>query len=234
MLKVEHLDVAYGDLQVLWDLSFEMKPGSIVALLGPNGAGKTTTLKAISGLMHPIRGEIYFKDNRIDGQPSHEIVNLGLSLVPEWKGVFYSLTVRENLEMGAYPEEARSSQTVTMAEIFKTFPILEERQNQKARTLSGGERQMLGIGRALMSKPKLLILDEPSLGLAPLLVKEIFNVIQRINDEGVAVLLVEQNTNSALKIASYAYIIEQGRIVGEGTGDELLQDQRVVEAYLGT
>ena len=233
MLRIEDLDVAYGDLQVLWGLSLEVEQGSTVALIGPNGAGKTTTLMTIAGLMRPMKGEIHFNGTRIDTAPAHQIVNLGLSLVPEWKGIFTSLSVRRNLELGAYPPKAREQREQTMAEVLEIFPILEQRQHQLAGTLSGGERQMLGIGRALMARPRLLILDEPSLGLAPLVVERIFEVLQRINSQGVSIFLVEQNTQLALQMSVHAYVLENGRIVEQGPGESLLADDRVRETYLG-
>jgi branched-chain amino acid transport system ATP-binding protein len=233
MLRVENLDVAYGDLQVLWDVSLQVEPGSTVAVVGPNGAGKTTALKTIAGLMRPSRGQIHFNGTRIDAHPPHQIVNSGISLVPEWKGIFTSLSVRKNLKLGAYPSKARPHHDQNLQEVFQIFPILNERQDQQASTLSGGERQMLGIGRALMSRPSLLILDEPSLGLAPLVVEHIFEVLRRINGQGVSILLVEQNIRLALEMSDHAYILENGRIAGQGAGERLLSDDRVREAYLG-
>ncbi|MBE7555672.1 MAG: ABC transporter ATP-binding protein [Anaerolineales bacterium] len=233
MLKVEGLDVCYGDLQVLWDVSLEVEQGDIVALIGPNGAGKTTTLKTIAGLLKPSRGQVTFCGERIDRCFPHQIVDLGLSLVPEWKGVFASLSVLENLELGAFPAKARPGKAATLSQVFEIFPILAERQAQKAGTLSGGERQMLAIGRAMMSRPTLLMLDEPSLGLAPLIVKQIFEVIKRVSAEGVSILLVEQNVRLSLEIARHAYVIESGRIVQHDSAECLLRDERVKEAYLG-
>jgi branched-chain amino acid transport system ATP-binding protein len=233
MLKVEGLDVCYGDLQVLWDVSLEVDQGDIVALIGPNGAGKTTTLKTIAGLLKPSRGQVSFCGERIDPRFPHQIVDLGLSLVPEWKGVFASLSVLENLELGAFPAKARPSKAATLGQVFEIFPILAERQAQKAGTLSGGERQMLAIGRAMMSRPTLLMLDEPSLGLAPLIVRQIFEVIKRVSAEGVSILLVEQNVRLSLEIARHAYVIESGRIVQHDRAASLLRDERVKEAYLG-
>lgn len=233
MLRVESLDVCYGDLQVLWDVSLEVEQGDIVALIGPNGAGKTTTLKTIAGLLKPSRGQVSFCGERIDLRFPHQIVDLGLSLVPEWKGVFASLSVLENLELGAFPAKARPSKAATLSQVFEIFPILAERQAQKAGTLSGGERQMLAIGRAMMSRPTLLMLDEPSLGLAPLIVKQIFEVIKQISAEGVSILLVEQNVRLSLEIARRAYVIESGRIVQHDSAASLLRDERVKEAYLG-
>jgi branched-chain amino acid transport system ATP-binding protein len=233
MLRLEHLQVSYGDIQVLWDVALHVPEKSIVALLGPNGAGKSTALKTILGLMHPSSGRIWFRDQDITRKPSHQIVNAGLYLVPEWRGTFSTLSVLENLELGAFAAHARPVKDQTLKHVFDLFPRLHERQSQKAGTLSGGERQMLAIGRALMARPQMLILDEPSLGLAPLIVEDTFKVIQQINAEGVTIFIVEQNIHKALAIASYAYIIETGRIVGEGTSAELLSDQRIQGAYLG-
>ena len=233
MLHINGIDVAYGDLQVLWDVSLEVGPKSVVAMVGPNGAGKTTTLRAVMGLLRPTQGRITFLDQDITKTATHEIVNMGLCLVPEWRGTFSTLTVLENLELGAFPKAARAKKDVSMQRVFEIFPILAERQSQRAGTLSGGQRQMLAIGRALMLQPKLLILDEPSLGLAPLIVEDIFNVIKQISTEGISILVVEQNVNMALEIAQYAYVIETGRIVQQDTGAKLLTDERVRSAYMG-
>ncbi|MCB9078225.1 MAG: ABC transporter ATP-binding protein [Anaerolineaceae bacterium] len=233
MLHISRIDVAYGDLQVLWDVSLEVGPKSVVAMVGPNGAGKTTTLRAVMGLLRPAQGRITFMGQDITQTPTHEIVNMGLCLVPEWRGTFSTLTVLENLELGAFPKAARAKKTESMQRVFEIFPILAERQSQRAGTLSGGQRQMLAIGRALMLQPKLLILDEPSLGLAPLIVDDIFKVIKQISTEGISILVVEQNVNMALEIAQYAYVIETGRIVQHDTGAKLLTDERVRSAYMG-
>lgn len=233
MLRLENLQVSYGDIQVLWGVSLEVPEGSIVALLGPNGAGKTTTLKTVLGIMRSTQGRIYFQGKDITATPPHMIVNAGLYLVPEWRGTFSTLSVLENLELGAFVPHARAVKDRTLKHVFELFPRLYERQGQKAGTLSGGERQMLAIGRALMARPKMLILDEPSLGLAPLIVADTFQIIQQINSESVTILIVEQNVHKALAISSYAYIIEAGVIVGEGTSSDLLSDQRILDAYLG-
>jgi len=233
MLRLEHLQVSYGDFQVLWDISLHVPEKSIVALLGPNGAGKSTTLKTVLGLMRPSQGKIWFCDQDITRQSPHQIVNSGLYLVPEWRGTFSTLSVLENLELGAFVSHARSQKDQTLKHVYDLFPRLHERRTQNAGTLSGGERQMLAIGRALMAQPKMLILDEPSLGLAPLVVRDIFSIIQYINQQGVTIFIVEQNVHKALEIASYAYIIETGSIVGEGTSADLMSDQRIQEAYLG-
>lgn len=234
MLKVENIDVSYGDIQVLWGVSLEIPENKIVAMLGSNGAGKSTTLATILGMMRPKNGSITFKGQDITRTPTHQIVDRGLFLVPEWRGTFSTLSVLENLELGAFPTHARPHRDESLRHVFEIFPRLEERQSQRAGTLSGGERQMLAIGRALMARPELLILDEPSLGLAPLIVENIFKVIRRINKEdGVTILIVEQNVNLTLETADYGYILENGSIVGEGSSEELLSDKRIQEAYLG-
>jgi branched-chain amino acid transport system ATP-binding protein len=232
MLEVEGLEVAYGDLQVVWGVSFRVPKDSIVAILGPNGAGKTTSLLALMGLLPVMAGSASFHGSSLIGVPTHEMVERGLVMIPEERATFASLTVTENLELGAYTPRARSSRSETMAEVYDTFPRLAERKSQKAGTLSGGERQMLAIGKALMARPELLILDEPSLGLAPIIVDQIFGVIREIRDRGVSVLMVEQHLEMALESADYAYILEAGSIVTEGTGPELEADTRVQEAYL--
>ena len=234
MLKLDNLHVSYGDIQVLWGVSMEVPDGAIVALLGSNGAGKSTTLKAALGMMRPSTGRVYFRGQDITRKSTHSIVRSGLFLVPEWRGTFSTLSVLENLELGAFSSRARPEKDETLKRVFSIFPILEERQSQYAGTLSGGERQMLAIGRALMARPDMLILDEPSLGLAPLIVSNIFEIIQQINsEEGVTVLVVEQNVHMALKVANYGYILENGSIVGEGSSESLLNDQKIQEAYLG-
>ena len=234
MLRLENLHVSYGDIQVLWGVSLNVPEKSIVALLGSNGAGKSTTLKTVLGMMTPSQGQITFKGGSIVNKPTHEIVDSGLFLVPEWRGTFSTLSVLENLDLGAFPSHARPYKSQTLKHVFDIFPRLYERQKQRAGTLSGGERQMLAIGRALMAKPELLILDEPSLGLAPLIVENIFKVIRQINQqEGVTILIVEQNVHLTLQSADYGYILENGMIVGEGKSDELLSDKRIQEAYLG-
>jgi branched-chain amino acid transport system ATP-binding protein len=232
MLTIENLHVAYNEIQVVWGVSLSIPEQSIVALLGPNGAGKTTTLKSVLGLLPPKRGEVTFQGQSLVGKGPHEIVNAGLTLVPEWRGTFSTLTVLENLELGAFPPRARPHKDKTLREVFEVFPRLAERKTQLAGTMSGGERQMLAIGRALMAKPDLLILDEPSLGLAPLIVENTFEVIKLINQQGVSILIVEQNVHLTLETASYGYIIETGRIVKEGPCAELMQDPAVKEAYL--
>jgi branched-chain amino acid transport system ATP-binding protein len=232
MLRVDGLEVAYGDLQVVWGVSFEVPTGSIVAILGPNGAGKTTTLLALMGLLPVKAGAASFKGSSLVGMPTHQMVEHGVVMIPEERAAFSSLTVEENLELGAYTPRARPSRAETMEEVYETFPRLAERKTQSAGTLSGGERQMLAIGKALMARPELLILDEPSLGLAPIVVEQIFKVVSQIRDRGVSVLMVEQHLEMALESADYAYILEMGSIVTEGTGPELEADARVQEAYL--
>lgn len=232
MLKVDGLEVAYGDLQVVWGVTFEVPEDSIVGILGPNGAGKTTTLLALMGLLPVKAGSASFKGSSLIGLPTHQMVDLGLVMIPEERAAFATLTVEENLELGAYTPRARTRQNETMEEVYDTFPRLAERKSQPAATLSGGERQMLAIGKALMARPELLILDEPSLGLAPIIVEQIFDVIRDIRDRGVSVLMVEQHLEMALESADYAYILERGSIVAEGTSSELEADARVQEAYL--
>jgi len=232
MLTVTNLQVAYGVFQVVWDVSFTVPWGAIVALIGPNGAGKSTTLKAILGLLPARGGQVTFEDKPILGRPTHEIVQAGLALVPEARATFATLTVLENLELGAFCERARVGRAETLGEVFEIFPRLKERQSQLVGTLSGGERQMVAIGKALMGKPDLLILDEPSQGLAPLVVERIFDVIEQINQRGMSILLVEQNVQLSLETAQMGYVIEQGRIVNEGKSSDLLGDSRVKDAYL--
>lgn len=233
MLKVEHIDVFYGDLQVLWDVSFEVHEGEIVVLLGANGAGKSTTLKTISSLLKPARGSITFEGTRLDEVPSNKIIEYGLAHVPEGRRLFPEMTVEENLIVGSLTPESRAKRGQTMERIYGLFPRLKERRRQAAGTLSGGEQQMLAIGRGLMSLPKLIMFDEPSLGLAPILVSEIFRIAQMVNEEGVTVLLVEQNVHHTLGICHRAYVLENGRITLAGTGQEFLNNDHIKEAYLG-
>ena len=232
MLRVEHLQVAYGDLQVVWDVSFEVPPRSIVAIIGPNGAGKSTTMRAVMSLLPTMGGDVSFDGRSIMGMPTHGIVEAGLVMVPEEKATFSGLTVQDNLELGAFPRRVRAQRSETMEKIYSLFPRLSERRSQLAGTLSGGERQMLAIGKSLMAQPEMLVLDEPSLGLAPIIVEDIFRIITEIRSSGVPVLLVEQHVEMTLEVADRAYILEQGRIVGDGTSAELLADQRVRDAYL--
>lgn len=233
MLKVENINAFYGDLQALWGVSLEVNEGELVALVGPNGAGKTTTLKVITGLIKLASGSITFLDKDIGQEAAHKIVQFGISQVPEGGRIFSGMSVLENLELGAFIPEARKFKDESLGWVYKIFPRLEERQSQQAGTLSGGERQMLAIGRALMAKPKLLMFDEPSFGLAPILVQQMFEMIEEINKQGVTVLLVEQNVRAALELAQRAYVIENGQIVGEGKGDDLLSFESIRSAYLG-
>jgi branched-chain amino acid transport system ATP-binding protein len=233
MLSIKGVDAYYGHLQALWDVSLEVNEGELVALVGPNGAGKTTTLRVITGLLKPASGSIHFNDQCLDREEAHDIVGLGISQVPEGGRVFVGMSVLENLELGAFLSKARASKDESLKWVYGIFPRLEERMEQRAGTLSGGERQMLAIGRALMSKPKLLLLDEPSFGLAPILVEHIFEMITEINKQGVTILLVEQNIRAALELADRAYVIENGRVVGQGVHEDLLSFESVRSAYLG-
>ncbi len=233
MLKVEHIDAHYGDLQILWDVSFEVRDGEIVVLLGANGAGKSTTLKTISSLLKPTSGSVTFDGTRLNEVPPHKIIEFGVAHVPEGRRLFPEMTVEENLIIGSLTREARAKRSDTMAWIYQLFPRLQERRTQAAGTLSGGEQQMLAIGRGLMSLPKLLMFDEPSLGLAPILVTEIFRIVETINKEGMTVLLVEQNVKHTLAMCDRAYVLENGRITLSGTGKEFLNNEHIKEAYLG-
>ena len=233
MLKVDNIDVYYGAIHAIKGISIEVPKGEIVTLVGSNGAGKSTTLRTISGLMKPKNGTILFEDKNIVGVPAHKIVGMGLCQVPEGRHVFANMSVMENLELGAYLRNEKDGIARDLEDVFKKFPRLLERKDQISGTLSGGEQQMLAMGRALMSRPRLLLLDEPSMGLAPLLVKEIFNIIKEINESGTTVLLVEQNANMALSIADKAYVLETGRIALAGTAQELASSEAVRKAYLG-
>jgi len=231
LLVVDDIEVRYGNIRALKGVSFEVAEGEIVALLGANGAGKTTTQKTVSGMLRPSLGAIVYDGQRIDGIPAHELIRLGVCHVPEGRHVFPRMTVAENLEMGAF--RFKSVDQVDLDHVLELFPRLAERYKQQAGTLSGGEQQMLAIGRGLMGKPRLLLLDEPSMGLAPLVVAQIFDIVQQVNREGVTVLLVEQNAAQALSLAHRGYVLETGEIVLSGTGGELLADDRVRAAYLG-
>ncbi|NQM12891.1 ABC transporter ATP-binding protein [Streptococcus suis] len=233
MLKVENLSVHYGVIEAVKNVSFEVNEGEVVTLIGANGAGKTSILRTISGLVRPSSGTISFLGNEIQKVPARKIVADGLSQVPEGRHVFAGLTVMENLEMGAFLRNNREESQANLKKIFARFPRLEERKNQDAATLSGGEQQMLAMGRALMSQPKLLLLDEPSMGLAPIFIQEIFDIIQDIQKQGTTVLLIEQNANKALAIADRGYVLETGKVVLTGTGKELLASEEVKKAYLG-
>ncbi|TGE39469.1 ABC transporter ATP-binding protein [Desulfosporosinus fructosivorans] len=232
MLNISGLSTNYGSIQAIKGIDLDVPKGSIVSLIGANGAGKTTTMKSLVGLLKPHAGQIKFLSQEIRGFAPHKIVNLGMSLVPEGRNILAGMTVLENLEMGAYQRKDKEV-LADLEKIFKRFPILGERKQQLGGTLSGGQQQMLAIGRALMARPKLLLLDEPSMGLAPLVVADIFKVIQEINQEGTTILLVEQNVRQALKIARYAYVLETGKIVLHGKAEEVAKNPRVMEAYLG-
>jgi branched-chain amino acid transport system ATP-binding protein len=233
MLRVNSLNVAYGDAQALWDVTFNVREKEICSLVGANGAGKTTVLSTILGMIRPFSGQIEFLGSRIEGKRPPAIVDLGISLVPEGRRLFSKLTVLENLELGAFTKQARPQTKQTMTWVTEIFPILEERKGQLAGALSGGMQQMLAIGRGLMAKPKLLMLDEPSLGLAPLIVKMLFEVIQKLNDRHVTILLVEQNIHQALKISQNAFVMKTGKIVLMGKGSELMADPEIKKAYMG-
>ncbi len=233
LLSIRDLVVHYGVIRALSGISLEVPEGRIVALIGANGAGKSTTLRAISGLVRPTSGEVSFAGRSIAGLASHEIVALGVAQAPEGRGIFLNLTVRENLDLGAYLRRDRSGIEADREKAFALFPILKERSHQVSGTLSGGEQQMLAVARALMSRPRLLLLDEPSLGLAPQVVDRIFQVIQEINEAGMSLLLVEQNANMALQVAHHAYVLETGSVVMQGSGRELLESPDVRKAYLG-
>ena len=233
LLEVKDINVFYGVIQAIKDVSFEVNQGEIVALIGANGAGKTSIMHTISGLIHSQGGSIHFNNQDITKLSAHKIPELGLIQVPEGRHVFTQMTVLENLEMGAYLRKDKEDIQKDLQNVFKRFPRLEERKSQLAGTLSGGEQQMLAMGRALMAKPKLLLLDEPSMGLSPILVNEIFDIIQKINKDGVTVLLVEQNANKALSIANRAYVLETGKITVSGDAYDVANNPKVREAYLG-
>ena len=233
MLKVSGIDVFYGDLQVLWDVSFEVRDKEILVLVGANGAGKSTTLKTISGLLKPRKGSIEFDGVRLDQLPPDKVIGQGVVHVPEARRLFREMSVEENLIMGSLSPEARKKRTQTMEWVYELFPRMKERRKQAAGTMSGGEQQMCAIGRGLMALPKVLMFDEPSLGLSPILVQEVFEIAKRINKEGVTVMLVEQNVRQTLAMCDRAYVLENGRVVLQGTGKELSNDPHVKEAYLG-
>jgi len=233
MLSVNQIQVSYGDVQVLWDVSLKVESKELAVLIGANGAGKSTTLNTISGMLHPRSGNIEFNGERIDTAPASRVVELGISQVPEGRRLFPEMTVLENLELGSYMAEAKKRRDETLNWVFSIFPALKERRKQLAGTLSGGEQQMVAVGRGLMARPRLLMLDEPSLGLAPILVREVFKVVERVNSEGVTILLVEQNVKHTLAVATHAYVLENGRIVMEGKGNDLLNNDHVKKAYLG-
>ena len=233
LLKVSDLKVSYGGIEALRGISFDVEQGQIVTLIGANGAGKSTTLRTISGLVKPAGGKIEFEGKDITGMDPQKIVSSGIALVPEGRHVFANLTVRENLKIGAYLRKDKPGIEQDMEKVFDLFPRLRERDWQLAGTLSGGEQQMLAVGRAMMTRPKLMMMDEPSLGLAPLIVKEIFEIIKMLSNTGITILLIEQNANAALRCANTGYVLETGRITMSGPGEALLNDQRVKDAYLG-
>lgn len=233
MLEVSHIRVCYDQVPAIHDVSFRIEEGEIVSIIGANGAGKSTLLKTISGFLHPDPGQIEFLGEGIDQLPAHRIVELGISHVPEGRRIFQYMTVQRNLRLGAYTQKSEEIREETLQQIYEIFPVLKERMNQKGGTLSGGEQQMLAIARGLMSRPKLLMLDEPSLGLMPTLVTQVFDTIRRIKAEGTTILLVEQNVREALELADRAYVLQTGNIVLEGTGEELLESDLVRKAYLG-
>ncbi len=233
LLEVKDLNVYYGAIHALQGISFNVDEGEIVSLIGANGAGKSTTLKTVSGLLHPRSGQVNLRGESLVNTPAQDIVRKGVIHVPEGRRIFAPLTVQENLEMGAFTRTDPAEIQASMERVFKSFPRLKERLSQLGGTLSGGEQQMLAIGRGMMARPKVLLLDEPSMGLAPILVEEIFSIIQEINSQGVSILLVEQNALMALSVAHRGYVLETGRIVLTGTGQELLQNPQVMKAYLG-
>jgi branched-chain amino acid transport system ATP-binding protein len=234
LLNVTNLNVFYGDAQALWDVNFKVHEGEVFSIIGSNGSGKSTILRALSGLIRPSSGQIEFLGSRIDGKSPMEMVDIGISLVPEGRGLFSTLTVMENLELGAFTKRARPLMQKTLAQMANVFPIIRTRPNQLAGKMSGGEQQMVAIARALMSKPKLLMLDEPSLGLAPIIVKGMFEIIAILKEQGATILLVEQNIHQALRIADHACVIKTGRITMIGTGRELLADPEIHKAYMGS
>jgi branched-chain amino acid transport system ATP-binding protein len=233
MLEVSNINTFYGNIQALWDVSLTIEEAELVALVGANGAGKTTLLNTISGLLPPASGQIEFLGERIDRLQSHTIVELGMSHIPEGRKLFPDMSVRENLEMGAYTKRVWKQKQETLDEVYQLFPILKARKGQLARTLSGGEQQMVAMGRGLMSKPRLCIIDEPSSGLAPLVVDEVFQTIQGLRGQGMAIFLIEQNVQQTLEIADRAYVLENGRIVLSGESKELLQEEMIKKAFLG-
>ena len=233
MLEVNNLSTFYGNIQALWDVCLTVDENEIVAIIGANGAGKSTLLHTISGLIHPTSGSITFLGERIDGLAAHTIVEMGISHIPEGRRLFTEMSVRENLEMGSYLKRAWKYKEETLEQVYSTFPILKEREGQLARTLSGGEQQMLAMGRGLMSRPKLCIVDEPSNGLAPRLVLEVFQIIKTLREQGITILLIEQNVKHTLEIADRACVLENGRLALEGSCDKLLASDHVRKAYLG-
>ncbi|MGQ9677477.1 MAG: ABC transporter ATP-binding protein [Chloroflexota bacterium] len=233
MLKVEGLSVAYGSLRALWDVSLEVNQGELVAIIGSNGAGKTTLLRTISGLLQPMSGTISFLGQRIDALPSHKICEMGLVHIPEGRRLFPLMSVGDNLDMGAYPITARKHRLESLAKVLGVFPLLKDRRHQEAGTLSGGEQQMLAVGRGLMTKPALLMLDEPTLGLSPVLARQILDTLKVLNDQGLTILLISQEVFQSLNIASRAYVIENGRVALEGRACDVLNNELVRSHYLG-
>ncbi len=233
MLEIRNIDVFYGDVQVLWDVSFEVKKGEVVALIGANGAGKSTTLKTVSGLLRPRAGSVLFEGTPIHTVEPFRLIELGIAHCPEARRLFTEMTVEENLDMGSLRGEAKAKREMTKKTVFRFFPRLRERSRQPAGLLSGGEQQMVAIGRGLMAMPKLMMFDEPSLGLAPILVREIFDIIRKIREQGTTVLIIEQNVKQTLAIADRAFVLENGRVVMQGTGQALMRDEHVKTAYLG-
>lgn len=233
MLRVENLESGYGEMQVLWGVSIEVKKGTITTVLGPNGAGKTTTLKTIFGIVKPWKGSIMFNGKDVTTLPPHKKVNLGMTMVLEGRHLFPNMTVEENLRLGAYTKKAENSMENSLELVYTLFPVLKERSKQKAGTLSGGEQQMVAIARALMTSPELILMDEPSQGLAPKLVVEVFNTISKLKDEGLTILLVEQNIFASLEISDYAYVLSEGKVVEEGTVEEIKESEEVKKAYVG-
>jgi branched-chain amino acid transport system ATP-binding protein len=233
VLEVSNINTFYGKIQALWAVSLRIDEAEIVAMVGGNGAGKTTLLNTISGLLRPASGQVVFRGNRIDGLESHAIVDLGMSHIPEGRKLFPDMSVRENLEMGAYPRRVWKHKQETLDEVYQLFPFLRARQGQLARTLSGGEQQMVAMGRGLMSRPRLCVIDEPSSGLAPIVVDEIFHIIEGLREQGIAIFLIEQNVQQTLEIADRAYVLENGRITSEGESGNLLKEEHIRKAYLG-
>ena len=233
MLEIRNLSAAYGMVEILWDVSFKVEQGEIVSIIGPNGAGKTTLVKTIMGFLHPTTGSIKFKDENIEKLPTYEIVKRGLTMIPEGREIFPRMTVEENLQLGAYSIKDKKKTQETKEKAFEIFPVLKKKDKALAQTLSGGEQQMLVICRSLMSNPELLILDEPSLGLAPIIVEKVLDTVKTINEEGVTILLVEQNIHDSLSIADRGYVLEEGKIILEGKSRELLSNSHIKEVYLG-
>ena len=233
MLEVEHVSAAYGMVQVLWDVSFKINKGEIVSIIGPNGAGKTTLVRTIMGLLPAKSGSISFKGEKIEALPPYEIVEKGITLIPEGREIFPRMTVEENIRLGAYTIKDKTEVNETKKRVYDIFPVLKKKEKSLAQTLSGGEQQMLVICRSLMSNPELLILDEPSLGLAPIIVEKVLDTLQKINEDGVTILLVEQNIRDSLNLANRAYVLEEGKIIIEGEGRKLLSNDHIQEVYLG-